>query len=98
MIRARHFRPRTAEARVGWIKRFVRFNILRHPYEMRTPGVNHFFSRLATREKVPASAQNQAMQALLFQYNQVLNLPLGQLGGIIRAKKPGRPSGRAHMR
>ena len=38
--------------------------------------IEQFFSYLAIQRKVAASTQNQAFNALMFLYNQVLELPL----------------------
>ena len=67
-IRARHYSPRTEKAYVGWIRRFIVFHGKRHPDEMGVPEVTQFLSSLATRDKVSASTQNQALSALLFLY------------------------------
>ena len=49
--------------------------------------IEHFLS-LATRSKVSASTQNQALSALLFLYKEVLGRELEWLGGVVRAKRP----------
>ena len=45
-------------------------------------------SRLATKEKVAASSQNQALAALLFLYKNILGLTIKTPENIVRAKKP----------
>jgi integrase len=52
--------------------------------------VTAFLSNLATRGKVSASTQNQALAALLFLYSQVLERDLEFLAGLVRAKRPAR--------
>lgn len=89
-IRTKHYSRRTEEAYASWIKRFIFFHGKRHPREMGAPEVNAFLTHLAIKEKVAASTQNQAMHGILFLYNEVLQIPLGQLGEIVRAKKPER--------
>ena len=49
-----------------------------------------FLTNLATHGEVAASTQNQALSALLFLYRQVLEKPLGDLGQVVRAKRPQR--------
>jgi hypothetical protein len=68
----RHYSPRTAEAYVAWIKRFILFHQRRHPSEMGAAEVTAFLSGLATERCVSASTQNQALAALLFLYSTVL--------------------------
>ena len=45
-------------------------------------------SRLALRDKVAASTQNQALRALLFLYREVLGVELPWLDDVVRAKRP----------
>jgi len=57
---------------------------------MAEPEVNAFLTHLAVKEKVSASTQNQALSALLFLYRHVLGSEIGDLGEVIRARKPKR--------
>jgi integron integrase len=50
--------------------------------------INAFLSHLAVKDRVSASTQNQALSALLFLYRYVLNREIGDLGEVIRARKP----------
>jgi integron integrase len=52
--------------------------------------INAFLSHLAIEDKVSASTQNQALSALLFLYRHVLSREIGDLGEVIRARKPKR--------
>lgn len=79
---------RTEEAYVGWVRRFILVNGKRHPREMGAREVEAFLSGLATRDRVAASTQNQALAALLFLYREVLALELPWMDNIRRAKKP----------
>ena len=64
-IRACHYSPRTEEAYIAWIKRFIFFHSKRHPAEMGAAEITQFLSWLALDAKVSASTQNQALNALL---------------------------------
>jgi hypothetical protein len=59
-IRIRHYSPRTEQAYVHWIRRYIFFHKLRHPAEMGTAEINAFLSHLAVSEHVSASTQTQA--------------------------------------
>lgn len=89
-LRSRHYSPRTEQAYVRWVRRFVRFHGMRHPSEMGETEANQFLSHLATERTVSASTQNQALSALLFLYRRVLGRDLGALGPLVRARKPAR--------
>lgn len=89
-LRARHYSRRTEQSYCHWVKRYIFFHHVRHPAEMGEPEINDFLTHLAVREKVSASTQNQALCALLFLYRYVLDKPVGDLGDVIRARKPKR--------
>jgi integron integrase len=89
-IRTRHYSYRTEKAYVHWVKRFIFFHNKRHPMEMAEPEIGQFLSSLATDGHVSASTQNQALNALLFLYREVLNKKIGLVDGVVRAKRPQR--------
>ena len=80
-IRTRHYSPKTEDAYVGWIKRFIFFHNKRHPVEMGETEIGQFLSSLATDSRVSASTQNQALNALLFLYREVLGKDIGYVDG-----------------
>jgi hypothetical protein len=67
-IRTRHYSPRTEQAYVHWIRRFIFFHKLRHPADMGNAEINAFLTHLAVSEQVSASTQTQALSALVFLY------------------------------
>lgn len=85
-IRVRHYSRRTEDAYLGWIRRYILFHGKRHPAEMGAAEVAAYLSHLAVAREVSASTQNQALNALVFVYGKVLNAPLADIGGIVRAK------------
>ena len=89
-IRRLGYSSRTEEAYVGWARRFILANGVRHPRELGAPEVERFLTELAVQGHVSASTQNQALAALLFLYRQVLGIELAWVGEITRAKKPKR--------
>ncbi len=89
-LRARHYSRRTEQTYCSWVKRFIFSHNVRHPEEMAEPEINAFLTHLAVKEKVSASTQNQALSALLFLYRHVIGREVGNLGDVIRARKPKR--------
>lgn len=81
---------RTERVYVDWIRRFILANGKRHPREMGAREVEWFLTGLATKGKVAASTQNQALSALLFLYREVLGHELPWMENIRRAKRPER--------
>ena len=57
---------------------------------MGEPEVAAFLTHLAVDRNVAASTQNQALNALVFVYKHVLERPLGEISGAVRAKRPAR--------
>jgi integron integrase len=89
-IHTRHYSYMTEKAYVGWIKRFIFFHNKRHPAEMGEGEIARFLSSLASDYHVSASTQNQALNALLFLYREILNKDIGYVDGVVRAKRPHR--------
>jgi integron integrase len=89
-IRTRHYSYRTEKAYVHWIKRFIFFHDKRHPAEMGEAEIGRFLSSLATERRVSASTQNQALNALIFVYREVIKKHIGYVDGVVRAKRPHR--------
>lgn len=90
VCRVRHYSPRTEKTYIHWIKRYIFFHDKRHPKDMGAPEINAFLSWLATSRNVAAATQNQALNALVFLYHQVLKIDPGDFGDVVRAKKPKR--------
>jgi integron integrase len=88
-LRLLHYAIRTEEAYVDWIRRFILFHHKRHPREMGAAEVEAFLTHLAVDGKVAASTQNQALAALLFLYQKVLEIELSRLDAV-RARRPKR--------
>ena len=54
---------------------------------MTTDDVKLFLTFLAVEQKVAASTQNQAFNALLFFFRHVLHKEFGEIDGVVRAKR-----------
>jgi integron integrase len=87
LMRLRHYSLRTEEAYVGWIRRYILFHGKRHPRELDEKHVSEFLSSLAINGHVAASTQNQALNALLFLYKEVLQRELDFVGNALRVKR-----------
>ena len=108
VLRFKQMSPRTEEAYVDWIRRFIvwarnhphltpalsppsegaeREKQWRHPREMGTAEVRGFLTYLAAERNVAAATQNQALNALVFLYREVVGGELGWLDGFEPAKR-----------
>ncbi|MGM0452432.1 MAG: phage integrase N-terminal SAM-like domain-containing protein [Thermodesulfobacteriota bacterium] len=88
LIRAKHYSIRTEETYVGWIRKFILFHDKKHPKDLGEKEISAFLTHLAVKRNVAASTQNQAFNALLFLYRNVLGIEFGELKVVQRAKKP----------
>jgi integron integrase len=66
------------------------FHNKRHPKDMGSQEIEAFLTHLAVDQKVAASTQNQALNALLFLYRHVLRQDLDLPIEAVRAKRPKR--------
>ncbi|NQV71495.1 integron integrase [bacterium] len=90
VCRRRNLAASTERVYIGWIKRFVKYHEIRHPLEMGADEVGEYLNFLATEREVAASTQNQALNAIVFLYRDVLNLDLEDFNTFVRARKPRR--------
>jgi integron integrase len=60
----------------------------RHPRDLGAEDVRTYLTHLATALQVGASTQNQALNALVFLYREVLHQPLGDFSDFARARRP----------
>lgn len=87
VCRIRRLSYHTETCYAGWITRFAR-HIRQNPQQTREERVRSYMEALAPRSS--ASTQNQALNAIVFLYRDVLKEPLGDLGKWARAKRPTR--------
>ncbi len=89
-IRARHYSPSTEQTYAAWAERFLRRNSAVPPESLGEAQIARFLSSLAEDSRVAASTQNQALNALLFFFKEVLGKEIGLINGVVRAKRPAR--------
>lgn len=87
VLRVRHYSKATERAYVHWTRKYLAFNSPTHPRQLGEVDVNRFLTHLAVKENVAASTQNQALAALLFLYEHVLEMPLDRIEGVVRANR-----------
>ena len=88
VLRYHHYAYRTEQTYCQWIMRYIRFfGNNTHPRDLSFRDVERFLSDLAVVGEVSASTQRQALNALVFLYRDVLDLPLGEKIQPIRSKK-----------
>ena len=86
-IKMRHYSPKTLKAYRFWVRQFQTFTKSKSYQQLSQQDVIDFLSDLAVRKQVSASSQNQAFNALLFLFKQVLKTEFGTISGVVRAKR-----------
>ena len=81
VLRYKQMARRTEITYVDWIRRFIVWSGKRHPREMGTVEVRGFLTHLAVERNVAVATQNQALNALVFLYREVI-------GGEFFLKRP----------
>lgn len=87
-LRSLHYSKRTEESYVNWIKRFILFNNKVHPEQLGKDQIRKYLNYLAVERNVSASTQNQALQAILFLYKEIIHKDIGWVDDIKRPTKP----------
>ena len=81
-LRTRHYSYRTEQCYVAWIEKYSRYHKRpqgwQHPEALGAEDVERFLTYLAVERHVSASTQNQALNAVVFLYQAVLRLDLGE--------------------
>lgn len=86
-LTAKHYSDRTRRAYMAWVEDYLKKV---NPSTLKTVPeghINTFLSNLAVERELSSSTQNQALAALLYFYKYILEIPIGQLGEVIRAKQ-----------
>lgn len=91
-LRIKHYAYSTERSYMEWFERFYTYvtNTKCEDWQKQVvdeTNVRDFLSHLAIRQRVSASTQNQAFNALLFLFREVLKINLHDLSKTVRAKR-----------
>lgn len=86
-IKVRHYSPNTYKTYAGWARKLQHFTHHKAPEKLTGEDVKSFLNHLAVKQKVAASTQNQALNALLFLFRHLLKKDLSDFDGIVWAKR-----------
>jgi integron integrase len=90
LIRLKHYSYSTERTYLQWTERFFAYikEAGRERFDdLTSEDIRDFLSHLALRQRVSSSTQNQAFNALLFLFRNVLNKETGNLDTTVRAKR-----------
>ncbi|MGA1843640.1 MAG: tyrosine-type recombinase/integrase [bacterium] len=89
-IRTRHYSIRTEEAYVDWVCRFAGLLGARRIQDAGEEEIRGYLEYLAQERKVAASTQRQALNALVFLYQEVMGCDIRDIGEYAWPKRPKR--------
>lgn len=90
LIRLKHYSYSTERTYLQWIERFLEYarqSAKKAITETDASDFKNFLSHLALAQRVSASTQNQAFNAILFFFRYVLGKEVGNLADTVRAKR-----------
>jgi integrase len=87
-LRLKHYSYRTEQTYLYWQRRFICFHGKQHPAHLGADKIRDFLTYLAVHDRVAASTQNQALNAIVFLYREVLRQDPGRFDDFARAKVP----------
>ncbi len=89
LIRLRHYSYSTERTYLQWVERFFSYALTgeKRLADLTSTEFRDFLSHLAMKQRVSASTQNQAFNAILFLFRHVLGKDVGDMGNTVRAKR-----------
>lgn len=86
-MRAAHYSKSTEKSYVNWIKQFILFNNKTHPEKLDADEIKKFISYLANQKQVASSTQNQALNAILYLYKNIIKKEIKFVDGLSYVKR-----------
>lgn len=86
VLRTQHYSRNTEQTYLQWIRKYVEYHGWTKPSEMDGGHLSQFLGHLAVVERVSASTQNQALNAVIFLYRKVIGKEIGEIDTFPRAR------------
>ncbi len=86
-IRLKHMSYRTEKAYISWAERFMHFTDFKEPTSLASHDLQNYLTYLAVERQVAPSTQNQALNALVFLFGNVLGIDVKDAIDAVRAKE-----------
>jgi len=87
---SRRYSPKTIETYTLWVRRYFHFLRDRNALKPTADLVKAFLEDLVVRQRLAEGTQRLALNAVAFFFGEVLNTPLGDLGGFAHSTRPRR--------
>ena len=89
-IRQMHYSVRTEQSYLLWCEKFLRFNSCGSPDQLTSESVKVYMAYLALKRRVAVNTQKQALNSVMFMFQKVFGMKLGNFSDFVRAKRPQR--------
>ena len=90
-MRDRHLSPRTEQAYLGWIVRYIRYHGHVVPQRLVSEAeIVAYLTHFAAERRAARSTQMQALSVLLLLYRDILGVHVGDLRRVLRSSSPTR--------
>jgi len=86
-IRTKGYAKSTEKTYVHWILKFIYFHGVKHPMFLGVSEIEAYLTHMAVRQHMSPSSQNQALNAILFLYREILQIELDGKINAVRAKR-----------
>ena len=88
VLRYHHYSYKTEQAYCTWILRYIKYHgSKKHPRDMGKKEIEQFLSHLASQKNVAAATQRQSLNAIVFLYKNVLDIPIDENLEHVRSKR-----------
>ena len=77
-IRMKHYSKSTEQTYYYWCKNYILYHNKKHPKEMEKDEIEAFLTYLAVERNIAPSTQNQAFNAILFLYREILDIDISK--------------------
>jgi len=74
----KHYSKSTENTYYYWNKSYILFHNKKHPKDMGKEEIESFLTYLAVEKKIAPSTQNQAFNAILFLYREILDIDISK--------------------
>jgi hypothetical protein len=86
-IRTKGYAKSMEKTYAHWIRKYIYFHGIKHPMFMGVAEIEAFLTDMAVRQHMSPSSQNQALNAILFLYKEILQIELDGQVNAVRAKR-----------
>lgn len=91
-LRQRNYAYSTEQSYTNWIRRYILFHNKKHPRQLGEKEIEEFLTHLAVEENIAPSTQNQALSALIYLYQEILHIDLGEINAIRPRRRENLPT------